>query len=218
MLPGEKKLKLLKPSCLQIETVISSLFLIAASPQSQHLKSCLISNWFYFTYVFILLGHDCICTLHISSFFSSWRSLYVYWSPDFILFLQFILKMKYTFLAEHNLSIKTMLNHIVSKIATNCPKVSFTRCFSFLQNTQNALTFHRNQKSSDWKGPQEVSSPISCSVTRSDQVTHGFILILFYLSLNLSLTFETVISGSEVEKAIFMRLQTMHFQRNPGSI
>ncbi|KAM6260718.1 LOW QUALITY PROTEIN: coiled-coil domain-containing protein 148 [Spheniscus humboldti] len=38
------------------------------------------------------------------------------------------------------------------------------------ESTQNTLTFHRNQKSSDWKGPQEVSSPISCSVTRSDQL------------------------------------------------
>lgn len=41
---------------------------------------------------------------------------------------------------------------------------------------------------------------------------------LFYLSFNLSLILKTVISVSRAEKAVFMCLQTVHFQRNPGSV
>lgn len=106
---GENNLKLLKLSCLQVD----SLILIVASLQGWNLKRCLTCNQFYLICKSIVLGHHYIPILCLSSFSSNWRSFCLCWLPDLTPFPQFILKTKYT------------------QITTNCPQVGLKGWFSF---------------------------------------------------------------------------------------
>lgn len=56
VVPGEKELELLKP-CLQMDCCPLSNVRVV-SPQSQRLKSCLISNQSYLICEFTVLDHD----------------------------------------------------------------------------------------------------------------------------------------------------------------